>query len=88
MFPYYFKYYASHDFHIILNNIYNLIRYLLVATKQNIKVPISVTINNKSYFSADDLNTFDAIYLQEQIAIYDVLLLKKIFQNVILYMLI
>ena len=34
----------------------------MTATKQNIKVPISVTINNKSYFSAEDLNTFDAIY--------------------------
>ena len=27
-----------------------------------IKVPISVIINNKSYFSADELNTFDVVY--------------------------
>ena len=30
--------------------------------KQNIKVPISVIINNKQYYSADDLNTFDPTY--------------------------
>ena len=34
----------------------------MTATKQNIKVPISIIINNKSYFSADDLNTFDPTY--------------------------
>ena len=28
----------------------------------NQKVPSSVIINNKSYFSADDLNTFDVAY--------------------------
>ena len=34
----------------------------MVEIKQNTKVPISVIINNKSYFSADDLNTFDITY--------------------------
>ena len=48
------------NLHIYLKKQY--IIYIMTATKQNIKVPISVTINNKSYFSAEDLNTFDAIY--------------------------
>ena len=34
----------------------------MTETKQNIKVPISVIINNKQYYSVDDLNTFDAAY--------------------------
>ena len=34
----------------------------MVEITQNIKVPISIVINNKSYFSADDLNVFDVAY--------------------------
>ena len=36
--------------------------YIMVEIKQNIKVPIRVVINNKLYFSADDLNAFDVAY--------------------------